>query len=142
MEFPALLLTDRWIRVYPDAEALSAAWKKAVDRGAFNGALLVDSAGRARRVRTARALGSIGALCGFDVFLNRSMRIEYEFSGGWEPTDLEALRSRALKQWHKLEGADPDYAKEYERTLSAARDVRTLIRVLAEQFSGRFERTR
>jgi hypothetical protein len=142
LEFPVLLVTERWIRVYLDVEAATAVWKKAIDRRAFDGGLLVDSSGRARRINTVRPLGSIGWFGGFDVFLNRSMRIEYVFAGGWEAADLGALRTRALRQWHKLQDADPHYERKYDSALAGARDVRTLIRVLAEQYSGSFERTR
>src|SRR5213595_1296808 len=101
LEYPALVLTQRWIRVYPDAEALSAAWKRAVDRGRFKDALLVDSRGRARPVRRAKILGHIGPFFGFDVYLNRHVRIAYEFEGDWDRADLEAIRSRVVGQWNQ-----------------------------------------
>ena len=75
LKFPALLLTKSAVRVYPDPEALTAAWKKAVDRKRFDDALLVDSAGRARKVRTVRVLGNIGPFFGFDLYGNRSVRM-------------------------------------------------------------------
>jgi hypothetical protein len=144
LEFPALLLTKRWIRVYADAEALTAAWKRAVDSGAFDDALLVDSRGRARPVRRVRVLGHIGPFLGFDWYFNRSVRIAYEFAGVWERADLEAIRSRVLRQWRSpgFDDVDPTDPPGYESRLQQARDVRSLIAVLAEQYTANFERTR
>jgi hypothetical protein len=144
LEFPVLLLTKRWIRVYSDGEALTAAWKKAVDHGAFENALLVDSVGRARQVRRVHILGNIGPFFGFDCYLNHSVRIGYEFTGEWERADLEAIRSRVLRHRRdpNFDDVDETYSTEYESRLRQSRDIRSLITVLAEQFTARFERTR
>ena len=145
LRFPALLLTKSTVRVYPDPEALTAAWKKAVDRMRFNDALLVDSAGRARKVRTVRVLGNIGPFFGFDLYGNRSVRIAYEFAGDWERVDLDAVRSSVVRQWRRPEfegDVDPRYAKAYEHRLQQAADARSLIAALAEQYTASLERTR
>jgi hypothetical protein len=144
LEYPALLLTKTTVRVYPDPGSLTAAWKKAVDRKHFDNALLVDSSGRARRIRTVRVLGSIGPFFGYDLFGNRSLRVAYEFAGDWEDADLDGIRSRVVPHWRRPDIGDVDsrYATAYERQLRDAPDSRSLIEALAEQYSAKFERTR
>ena len=141
--FPVLLMTKRWIRVYADAWALTAVWQKAVKKKSFDDSMLVDSQNRSRTVRTLHIVGSIGPFFGFDIFLNRSMRVTYEFSGGWVAADLGEVGSRALGQWRSFSDAtDPDYASDFEKRLLAAPDTVSLIRILSEQYSDHFERTR
>lgn len=142
--FPVLTVTNAGIRVYPDAEAVTAAWKKAMDLGEFDDALVVDSNGMARQVRRVRVLGSIGPFFGFDRFLNRSMRVAFDFAGDPQPADIDAIRKRALREWRRwgAAGVDSEYSSQYTSRIRAVPDMRSLIAVLAEQFSGRFERTR
>ncbi len=142
LAFPVLLAASKWIRVYSEPRAMTSAWKKAVDQDNFARAILVDSNGRARRVKNVHVVSSIGPFFGFDLFLNRSMRIEYDFEGEWEQADLKTLRARAKQQWLRASSSfDPDFAAEFERKLDGASDFRKLIAVLASQFSGQFERT-
>jgi hypothetical protein len=143
LQFPAMLFNKSRLRVYSDAEALSAAWKRAVELGLFDDSLLVESSGKARGVRTVKIVGSIGPFFGFDLYLNRSMRIHFVFEGEWEPANVESIRERALKQWHKnSDAAGQDYAIEFERRLREAGDVESIIQVMQEQFEHQFERKR
>ena len=79
----------RAVRVCPDPEALTAAWKKAVDRKRFDDALLVDSAGRARKVRTVRVLGNRGGSHTGELMPAR-------IPGGLCPLDGAALQRRQV----------------------------------------------
>ena len=126
-----------------DAWALTAVWQKAVKKRSFDDSTLVDSQNRLRKVRTLHIVGPIGPFFGFDIFLNRSLRVRYEFSGGWMAADLGEVRSRALGQWRSFNAStDPDYANDFERRLLAAPNTVSLIRILSEQYSGHLERTR
>jgi len=144
LAFPVLMVSRPRIRVYADAEAATAAWKKAIDMGSFDDVLLVDSSGIARQAGKVRVLGSIGPFFGFDRFLARNMRIAFDFVEGPKPADITAIRRRAIREWRRWGGVnvDTDYSSQYINRLRAAPDMRSLIAVLAEQFGGRFERTR
>ena len=93
--FPVLVITKRWIRVYEDAWALTAVLQKAVKKRSFDDSTLVDSQNRLRKVRTLHIVGPIGPFFGFDIFLNRSLRVTYEFSGdGWPQIWVRCVRAR------------------------------------------------
>lgn len=74
-----------------DAEFITCS-KTALKSGYFSGLLVVDSGGQARTVKTASKLRGVGALWGYNLFLNQKITVAVAF----EPGELQ-LDSRKLK---------------------------------------------
>lgn len=97
LKFPVLRFGRGMVFPAIDQAQLTECTKTALQKGFFSGLILVDSDGKAWKIKTARKLHGIGPFLGFNVFLNQKIRVELIPEG--EPFEMSAaeLKARVLE---------------------------------------------
>lgn len=98
LKFPILAFVRDMVFPVRSQEEATQCTKYALNSGYFSGQILVDSDGVAIEVKEARKLHGIGALWGYDIFLNQRIKVEIELEAHSEQLlSLHAIKGRVLK---------------------------------------------
>lgn len=92
LSFPVLAIKNQVVHVYHDDDALSQCSRTALSNGWFKNLILIDAELRRFTVRHATKVGTVGALWGFDVFLNQRLRVSLQLVGLEEKLSLEQVK--------------------------------------------------
>jgi hypothetical protein len=95
--YPVILLAKDGVRVGSDSEHLTTTQRSLLSAGLYNDQLMVDSAGRARRLKEAREISSGGGLLSrWSRFWNPSgpIRVELIFDGDLTSISVDELKER------------------------------------------------
>ena len=96
LEYPVL----RFVRgmVFPgrNADEVTQSSNTALLKGFFREQLIVDSAGRAIRVKGARKLCGVGRFGGYNIFLNQRIKVELMLEERVQQMDTNQLRQQVL----------------------------------------------
>ncbi len=104
--YPVLFLDKDSLSGARTEESLTATTAIAFRAGFFNGLRVIDSNGRQYTVTKARRLHGVGPFWGYNIFLNRTIRVEIDLCESGEALDVEAVRHLALREfqnWHGWE---------------------------------------
>jgi hypothetical protein len=114
-----------------DADALTRTTSAAVRGRLFEGLRVIDSQGQESVARGAKVLGGVGWFWGFNVFLNRRVRIDIDLHPTGEVLALEEVRRLVLKDfasWHGWEGRED--LEALRAAVTSASTVGEIIRLI------------
>jgi hypothetical protein len=94
-------------------------------KGHFVGLLIVDSTGKAVRVRNARKLHGIGRFGGYNIFLNQKIRVELELDGALFQMSLHEVKSRLMADFHS-DGGHWDSCEDFDDLVSFVRSANAI----------------
>lgn len=100
-----LAIENQVVEVYHNDDELTQCSRTALSDGWFKGLTLIDAELRRFTVRDATKIGTIGALWGFDIFLNQRLRVSLQFAGLEEKVSLEQVKGML----QRAIDADPDH---------------------------------
>src|SRR5262245_12476310 len=132
LDFPVLLLHPKYGMVVKDWDSLTTSTAAALKNKVFEDLLIVDSSGKAFRVNGAKKLHGIGALGGFNIFLNQKIRVEPIFEGAPSQISVEALKERVFKSFEEWEGwSSASNFEEMSEKVRAANSIKEIIDALS-----------
>ena len=99
-KYPVLTFSGTLAIPVRSVDRLTRCTKHALNSGHFAGLVIVDSAGKAVRVRNARKLHGIGRFGGYNIFLNQKVRVELELDGAPFQVSLDEVKSRLMADFH------------------------------------------
>jgi hypothetical protein len=132
-QFPIVAFqADDGYWIYRNWDTLTTANTTALRNGYFDHLLLVDSAGHAIEVDGATKLHGIGPFMGFNVFLQRRMRVEPKFKGELFDLSTDDVRKLVFKSWKQFPIAESaDNFDELKASVARAASVGEIIALLA-----------
>lgn len=130
--FPILAFYGKEMLVYREPRELLETTRAALKGGLFDGLQICASDGRHFVVTRARKVRGIGALGGWNVFLNQRIEVELDVqssSPDWDEEELRKLVARELRGWSgwKSRGDFPELVKGVRE----ARGIGELVSFLA-----------
>lgn len=132
LTFPVVCIYRGTIFTSSAVDALTRTTTAALRGGLFNGLRIVDSAGKEYTVKNARKLHGIGPLWGFNIFLNRTVRVDIEIDDNVKTLNVDEVRRlvlRDFRNWHGWESrGDFD---ELKAAVEMASTVAEIIRMIA-----------
>ena len=117
MSFPILSFVGDMVFPSRDMREATTCTKFALRSGFYSDQLVVDSTGRALKVRGARKLRGIGRWHGYNVFFNQRIQVDLEFEGEGVALSLAEVKDRVLRAFRGEQGWD---ASDDMGTLDAA----------------------
>lgn len=137
LQFPCICISQGIVIVVSEEEAVTTCTTAAIKNGWHREMLLVDTEGNARVVCGAEVLHGIGRFGGFNLFLNRRVRVRLQFRGGAFHLPLAELKRRVLDSFREWEGWSTrgDFVQLQERA-NAAQSVSDVIKLLSPAYSG------
>ena len=104
LTFPVLCFSQNLVRVSQTVDALTTCSRPALRKGGYYSNLfLVDSAGTGLRVTGAEKLHGVGPFWGYNIFLNRRIRVRLNIDNVSIMVRLAEVKQRVLnsfEQWH------------------------------------------
>jgi hypothetical protein len=76
----------------------------ALKRGYFNGLIIVDTNGRAIKIKRANKLHGVGSFWVFSILLNQTVRVTFEFAGGEFLMSLDEVKARLMNSFQTEAG--------------------------------------
>jgi hypothetical protein len=107
------------------ADRLTQCTKHALNNRHFAGLVIVDSAGKAVRVRNARKLHGVGPFGGYDIFLDQKIRVELELDGAPFQMNLDEVKSRLMADFNS-DGGYWDSCDDFDDLVSFVRDANAI----------------
>lgn len=111
LTFPVLCFYKSTLFAASSSDTLTRTTSAALRGGLFNGLRVVDSTGTEYVVETVRKLHGIGPFWGFNIFLNRTVRIDITLVETGKQLGVDEVRRlviRDFRKWHGWESRD-DY---------------------------------
>lgn len=140
LAYPVIAICEEGavLEVRPDEDTLTTATSQELRRGWFDSMTIVDSDGRAVRVREAEFVSGKGRLWGYTARMDRIIRIRVVLDDEVSDMSLEDLKARVIGS-QEISGSsmDPEYAEQVLKELAAARTVRELIERFQPQMDVR-----
>lgn len=134
LTFPAICFHQEYALLLRCWEDLTVTTSRALRHGKLENLLLVDSTGTAVKVRGARELEGVGAFGGYNIFLNRKVKVELLFEGEPFQMSVAELKARLLRSFDEWEGWAS--ADNFEETREAVESAASVGEVFARLFSG------
>jgi hypothetical protein len=132
LAYPVLFLYKDALAGVRTEEALTTTTSVALRAGFFDGLRVIDSEGRQYTVTKARFLHGVGRFWGYNIFLNRRIRVAIDLLESGEVLNVDAVRGLVLREfrsWHGWQaGGDFD---ELQRGVERASTVGEIIRLVA-----------
>jgi hypothetical protein len=134
ISYPALYFAQGLATVAVDKDGLTICNTAGLKRGCYDRMLVVDSNGIGRRVKGARKLHGVGPFWGYNIFLNRRIRVELVFDGEPFPMSVDDVRRLVLDSFRKWHGwrTRGDF-KELKASVQNAQSVAEIIRLVSER---------
>jgi hypothetical protein len=132
LEFPVICRCKNTIFTSNSLDALTETTTAAIRSGLFDGLKIIDSTGNEYTVENIRRLQGIGPLWGFNIFLNRKMRIEIELKNEVRLVDVNELRRIVFddfREWHGWATRGDFY--KLKKAIKDASTVSEIIRLVA-----------
>lgn len=132
-DFPIICFDRDSLRVRKDWDSLVTTTTAGVKNRMFDNILIVDANGTAVRVKSARKLHGVGPFWGYNIFLNRRIRVELVFDGEPFPMSVDDVRRLVLDSFRKWHGwrTRGDF-KELKASVQNAQSVGEIIRLVSE----------
>ncbi len=131
VSFPVLCKYKNMIFASRSLDALTDTTSSAVKGGLFDQMVVVDSSGTQHTVVKAKVIGGIGLFFGFNIFLNRRIRVNLEFRRDFRKWTLEDVKDVVLSDLQSFHGwqsrLDFYDLKNQIRSASSIKDVLDLI---------------
>ncbi len=140
LAYPVIALCEggAMIEARSDEDALTTATAHELRKGWFDSMTIVDSDGRAVRVREARFVSGKGRFRGYTPCLNRIIRIALTLDEETSDMPLEELKAKVIAFQQASGGSmDPDYSDQVLRELADARSIRELIERFRPQMDAK-----
>lgn len=129
--FPVICFDRHLLRIRTDWDTLVTTTTAGVKNGMFDNILVVDSNGKAIRVKSAQKLHGVGLFWGFNPMVGRRIKVELIFDGEPFTTTVDDVRTRILDSFRKRHGwqtrGDFD---ELKSSVEKASTVAELIRLV------------
>lgn len=133
LSFPVLLFEHGFVSSVSSADELLTTTIKPVKTGYYRNQLIVDSTGKAGKIKDAKKLHHIGRFWGYDILLVQHIRMELIFKGEPFEMPLEELRKKTLSALRFDFGSiDPDYAREMKQRFREARSAAEIVSLVVE----------
>lgn len=130
--FPVLHIYRGSLSPARSLELLTTTTSVALRKGFFDGLTIVDSLGKEAVVQQAKKLHGVGPFWGFNVFLNRTIRVELSLQETGRILGVEEVRALVLREfqvWHGWESrGDFD---ELKASVENAQSVAEIIRLVS-----------
>jgi|GEM_PF-1875278 len=129
--FPVICFYRHLLRIRNDWDTLVTTTTAGVGNGMFDNMLIVDSNGKAIRVKSARKLHGVGPFFGYNIFLNQRIKVELTFDS--EPFQMltDDVRKRVLNSFQKRHGwqtrGDFDELKSSVENASTVAEIIRLV---------------
>jgi hypothetical protein len=116
-----------------DLDSLSSCTTAALRYGYFKKFWLVDSNHHRFKIKSAKKLHGVGRFWGYDIFLNRKIRVELSFKDE-QSVSLEEIKESIFKSFRTWHGwASADNFDELKSRVKAATSVREIINALEDR---------
>ena len=131
LTFPVLAFNQGIVEAYPDEDRATTCTATGLRKGWYRSLLLVDSTGKAVKVKSGRKLHGVGWLRGYRLLTGQIIKVELDFVGEPESMPLPEIRKRVLAGLKGYgQSVDPDYWRELKAKIEAAESVPELIRLV------------
>ena len=131
LTFPVVCVYKGTIFTSKTLDALTRTTTAALRGGLFNGLHIVDSTGKEYTVKNAQKLHGIGPFWGFNVFLNRTVRVDIEIDDDPKMLSADEVRRLVLRDfriWHGWESrGDFDELKAAVENASTVAEIIRLV---------------
>jgi len=104
LTFPVICIYKGTIFTSSTLDALTQTTTAAINGGLFDGLQIVDSSGKIYTVKSVKKLHGIGPFCGFNIFLNRTVRVKIEFEDGHETLGVDDVRRIVIGDFQRWQG--------------------------------------
>lgn len=104
LTFPVVCFHRHLLRVRNDWDALVTTTTAGVKNGMFDNMLVVDSNGKAIRVKSARKLHGVGLFWGFNPMVGRRIKVELVYDGDLFPMTVDEVRNLVLGSFKNRHG--------------------------------------
>jgi hypothetical protein len=104
LTFPVVCFHRHLLRVRNDWDALVTTTTAGVKNGMFDNMLVVDSSGKAIRVKSARKLHGVGLFWGFNPMVGRRIKVELVYDGDLFPMTVDEVRNLVLGSFKNRHG--------------------------------------
>lgn len=131
LRFPVLCRSQGLVRVKLTHDELTTCNTLGLKNGWYRGMTVIDSRGKAVKVKDAHKLYGVGLFWGYNIFLNQRIKVELELSGQPFSVSVNDVRDMALESFRDWHGwtARGDFA-ELQDKVRKAQMLRELIDVL------------
>jgi hypothetical protein len=137
LRFPVLEFANGMVFFVGKEAGITECSSYALKRGFFSGLLLVDSTGRAVRVKGAKKLHGIGPFWGYNIFLNQRIKIELIPDGAPYITTVNELRKLILDAFRgKQEWSARSDFDELTHRAERAESIEQLVRIIGDAYQS------
>jgi len=131
LTFPVVCFHRHLLRIRNDWDALVTTTTAGVKNGMFDKLLVVDSNGKAIRVKSARKLHGVGLFWGFTPMGGRRIRVELFYDGNSFPMTVDEVRNLVLGSFKNRHGWQTrDDFDELKTAVEKASTVAEIIRLV------------
>jgi len=135
LKYPALVFSRGMVFPARSADDLSLANRAALKNGYFSGQLIVDSTGKAVKIKDAKKLHGVGPFFGYNIFLNQRIKVELLPDGQPSQKDVGDVRDLVLKALRGNQGwnASGDY-DELVASAERAKSISEIAGLIADAY--------
>jgi hypothetical protein len=135
LEYPALVFVRGMVFPVRSADDATQCTKPALKNGYFSGQLMVDSTGKAVKVKGAKKLHGVGPLWGYDIFLNQKIKVELILEGQSTQIEINDVRGRVLKALRGRQGWDASGdSEELIASVEKARSISQIANIVTDAY--------
>lgn len=133
LKFPVICFErDFYPRIRQNLSSLTTTTKVGLNNGLFENVLLVDSAGYALKIKNAHKLHGVGPFWGYDIFLDRHIKVELVFEGTPFPISVDEVKKYIFKSFHNWHGwASRGDFDELKESVAKAQTIAEIIQIIA-----------
>jgi hypothetical protein len=128
IDFPILCFTQGIVFAKYNLESLSTCTTAALRYGYFDRMWFVDSSYSKFRVKSAGKLYGVGPFWGYDIFLNRRIRVQLTWETESHKLPLEEIKQsifKSFKNWHGWASADG-----FDELQLSVKNAHTLLEII------------
>ena len=127
LKYPALAFV--WGMVFPvrSADDATQCTKVALKNGYFSNQLMVDSTGKAVKIKGAKKLHGVGPFWGYNIFLNQRIRVELILEGQPFQMDVNEVRGRVLNSMRGHHGWDASI--DYDELIASIERTESIYQI-------------
>lgn len=132
-EFPVMCFSKGFILIKRNQEELAKTSSVALKNGIFNGLLIVDSQGKAIKVKSAKRVHGIGLFWGFSLFYGQKIKVSFEYDGEPFQMSLDDIKKEVFDSFKKFHGwrSQPNY-QELRKSVEQAKRVSEIVKLISD----------